>query len=120
MDMDIKYFFCMDMDGHGLTYFFSMDMDFTNLIHVNFYIKPLCSDISSGWSLRKIGSIVFVCLCVCSSIFAPGARTAELIGTSGISFDAPEQRKDDGANRGAIGATWQVPRPTCQPLQKKC
>ena len=47
---------------------------------------------------------------VCPSILANGARTAGLIGTGEGPFDAPERRKDDGANRGVIGTTWHVPR----------
>ena len=33
-------------------------------------------------------------------------------------FDAPERRKDDGANHGAIGATWNVPRANVPTLAK--
>ena len=52
------------------------------------------------------------CLSVCSSILARGTRTGGRIGTGEASFDVPEQRKDDGANRRAIGATWHLPRAT--------
>ena len=67
------------------------------------------------WVAEKFGSIVFVCvsvsLCVCSSILAPGARTAGPIGTGEELFDATEQRKDDGANHGAISGTCQRANP---------
>ena len=57
---------------------------------------------------------VCVCVCfyvsVCPSILAPGAGTGGRIGTGEAPFDAPERRKDDGANRGTIGETWLVPR----------
>ena len=53
---------------------------------------------------------VSVCVCVRSSILAPGARTAGPIGTGEGLFDAPDRQKDDGANRVAIGARWHVPR----------
>ena len=47
---------------------------------------------------------------VCPSIFAPGAQTAGPIGTGEAPFDAPERRKDDGANCRVIGGTSLVPR----------
>ena len=47
---------------------------------------------------------------VCPSILAPEARAGGLIGTMQAPFDAPKRRKDDGANRGVIRATWHVPR----------
>ena len=50
----------------------------------------------------------FVCLSVCLSILAPGGQTAGPIGTGEAPFDAPERRKDDGANSGAIGGKWHV------------
>ena len=59
---------------------------------------------------KKVGSVVFVRVSVCSSISASGARSAGPIETGEAPFDAPERRKDDGANRGVIGTTWHVPR----------
>ena len=53
--------------------------------------------------------MVLVCVSVRSSILAPGAQTAGPIGTNETPFDAPEEPKDDEANRGVIGATWHVP-----------
>ena len=53
---------------------------------------------------------VCVSVFVCPSILAPGARKAGQIGTGEAPFDAPEWRKDDGANRGAIGGTWHMSR----------
>ena len=61
--------------------------------------------ISPGGSLKEVGLMVVACMCVSSSILAPGERTAKPIGTGDSLFDAPELRKDDGAYRGAIGAT---------------
>ena len=60
-----------------------------------------------------------VCVCVCPSILAPAARTAEPIGTGEAPFDAPKRRKYDGANRGAIGARWHVLRANVPTLAKK-
>ena len=48
---------------------------------------------------------------VCPSIWAPGAKTAGPIGTGETPFDALERWKDAGANRKAIGATWQCANP---------
>ena len=85
-------------------------------------LGPLCSKISSGGSLKKVASMVLVCLSVClcvrSSILAPGARMAGQIGTGEAPFEALERRKDDGANRGAIDATWHVPRANVPTLAK--
>ena len=61
------------------------------------------------WVAKKVGSMVFVRVSVCPSILAPGARTDGLNGTGEAPFDAPEPRKDDGANRRAISAKWHVP-----------
>ena len=54
---------------------------------------------------ENVGRAMFVCLYVCASIFACGARTAGPIGTGKYSFDAPERRKDDGAICEPIGCT---------------
>ena len=59
-----------------------------------------------------------MCLSARSSILAPGAQTAGLIGTGEAPFDVPERRKDDGASRGAIDATWHVPRANVPTLAK--
>ena len=56
---------------------------------------------------------MFVCPCVCAcpSIFASRAQTAAPIRTGKVPpSDVPERRKDDGADRGAVSATWQVSR----------
>ena len=47
-----------------------------------------------------------VCLSVCPSILARGARTAGQIGTGETPFDVPERQKDDGNNDSVAGATW--------------
>ena len=46
------------------------------------------------------------------SISAPGARAADSIGTLEVPFDSPEWRKDDGVDRGTIGAIWHLARAT--------
>ena len=55
---------------------------------------------------KQSGRCLCVCMYVCPSIFASGARTAGWIGTGEYSFDAPERRKDDGNSFGPIGCTW--------------
>ena len=74
--------------------------------------------ISPGGSLKKVGSMVFVCLCVHSSILAPGARTAKPIGTGDGLFDAPDLRKDDGVYCGVNGATCHVVRVNVKTIAK--
>ena len=62
-------------------------------------LEPLCSKISSGGPLEKsswAGVCLYVCMCVCPSIFDSGAQTAGRIGKGEYSFDAPEQWKHDG------------------------
>ena len=54
--------------------------------------------------------MVCVCLSVCPSILAHGARTAGQIGTGEAPFDAPERRKDNGNNGSVAGTTWYAPR----------
>ena len=44
----------------------------------------------------------------CPSILTSGAQKAGTIGTLEAPFDSPERWKDDGADRGAIGAMWYV------------
>ena len=78
----------------------------------------LCSELSSGERVKEMGSAGPVCLCVYSSILAPGARTTVLIGTGEYLFNAPERRKDNGANCRAIGARWHVPHAIAQTLAK--
>ena len=62
---------------------------------------------------------MYVCLSVCPSIFAFGARTASWIGKGEYSFNAPERRKDNDSDFGPIGCTWYVPRVIAQTLAKK-
>ena len=78
----------------------------------------LCSEISCRKWVKEIQLAGPVSLCVCPSILAPGARTAGPIGTGEGSFDVPERQKDDGANCGAIGATWHVARANVPTLAK--
>ena len=54
---------------------------------------------------------------VCSSIFAPGAQTAGLIGTGEYSLDAQKRRKDDGIRFRPIGCRCHVQ--SHKPLKKK-
>ena len=82
-------------------------------------LEPLCSKISSGGSLKKVGPMVFVCLSMCQSILAPGARTAGLIATGEAPFHTLEQQKDDGINCGVMGATWHMPHANVPSLAKK-
>ena len=59
---------------------------------------------------KLVGRCLSVCVHVCPSIFASGARTAGRIRTGGYPFDAPERREDDEISFGPIGCTWDVPR----------
>ena len=65
---------------------------------------------------RKSSKRERVCIIVyvCPNILAPGARARGPIGTVEVSYDAPLQRKDDGANHGVICATLHVPRAAAQ------
>ena len=60
-----------------------------------------------------------VCVFFYASIFASGARAAEVIGTGGYSFDDMERWKDDGNGFGPIGCLWHVPCAIAQTLAKK-
>ena len=84
-----------------------------------FSIEGLCSKIFPGGSLEKnAGRPVFVCMYVCPSIFASGARTVGRIGTGEYSLYANEKRKNDGNDFGPIGCTWHLPRAIAQILAK--
>ena len=76
-------------------------------------------EISSGERVKEMELAGPVCVYVCPSIFASGARTAGRIGTGEYSFDAPERRKDDGNSFELIGCTWYVPRAIAQTFAKK-
>ena len=75
------------------------------------------------WVGEKAGLIclsvyIYICMYAYSSNSAPGSRTGDAIRTGKHFFDAPERRKDDGANCGLISCTWHVPRAIMQTLAK--
>ena len=68
-------------------------------------LKALCSKISYGGSLKESSSPdVCLSVCLCSRIFASGARMAGPIGTGEAPFDASKRQKDDGWK----GVIWHI------------
>ena len=73
-------------------------------------VEGFCSKISSGGSLEKVVGPVFVCMSVCTSIFASGARTAGRSGRANIHSMRRNGKKTmvTVSDRSAARGTWHV------------